>query len=411
MADANQTANQEILTSIDLAFSGIPESILADFTVREVRLAESILVPGLQTSIKVHSYLHNIPKKNFDDFKEVNVDIKIKRPILSVYEFPDDLHVNQVVYRLGGRSSTSQDGIDNRKMINRGVEELTFHACDRTLLNDAETLVSKSWKCTTPTDVVKYVLGSCLNAQEMKTEPSQPARDYIAENIHPFQVIAQQANAALAAGNDPSFLHFMTYENLGTHHFRSLKEMTSQSPIITLVYNNVGTSYSVPHSIMNYVFPCDFDVLSDKLNSMEIGTAAVYNPVTKSYSTFGTQTQGCGIGGGVYKIATSTQGSEGQQYSCPDFVSTYMLKRQARMGLLEKDKVALRLVVPWNPIYNVGKMIKIHLVNTEDDSGKTTLYGTGEYLITALIHDIRSGGYSTNTIDCVSKTAGTEGVV
>jgi hypothetical protein len=74
------------------------------------------------------------------------------------------------------------------------------------------------------------------------------------------------------------------------------------------------------------------------------------------------------------------------------------------MALLERDKIALRLTVPWNPIYNAGKVIKINLKNDQDSS--ILNYGSGNYLIVSLIHTIRSGGYSTITMDCVSQTVG-----
>jgi len=410
MSATDSTADQDILTSLVVNIEGAGEDLLKDFTVREVMLAESLLTPGLQTSVKIQSYIHSTPIKNYDVLKGRNIAINISRPILGKYKFKTDLDVSQTIYRLGGRSSTNPNATDNRKMVNRSVEELTLHACDDTLLNDAANLVSKSWKCTTPSAITAEVLASCAGAKRLKIEPSDPARDYVAENKHPFQVVAQQANAALAAGNDPSFVHFMTYEDLGTHHFRSLKSMSEQDPIVELEYNMVGSSYSIPYSIMNYTFPCDFDLLSDILNGVgasgaDISSLAIFNPLTGLFSMLGNQAVGCGMGGGVYKIAMSNQGSAQDQFMCPDFVSTYLQKRQARMALLEKDKIALRLTVPWNTIYNVGKVIRIKLYNAEVGT-KGFNYGSGDYLITSLIHNIKSGGYSTITMDCVSKTVG-----
>lgn len=409
-AQVPEISNQEILTSIETSFTA-PNFVeqLADFSIVSVSLAESLLTPGLQTSIKVNSYIHNIPIKNFDALKGSGVDIKITRPILKSFGYPETLNVSQTVYRLGGRSSTDSSGTDNRKMINRGNEELTFHACDPTLLYDAANLVSKSWKCTTPDKVVSEVLTTCAGAKKLQVESCDPARDYVAENIHPFQVVVQQADAALAAGNDPSFVHYMTYENGGTHHFKSLKSLCSQAPIATLRYNMTGSSYSYPDSIMHYVFPCDFDLLSDILNGVnatggDINSLAMFNPATKTFSLLGNQTVGCGLGGGVFKTMMSNSGSAAEQNMCPDFVYLYGQKRQARMGLLEKDKVALRLVIPWNPIYNVGKVITIELINSEDPAGNQLNYGSGNYLITALVHNIKAGGYSTITMDCVSQS-------
>lgn len=405
-----------ISTNFTVEVAGIDKGQMNDFTVREVILAESLLTPGLQTSIFVDSYVDSIdPIKNFDQFKGKTVAINIDRPILLKHGYKSDLQVSQVLYRLGGRSSKT-GSTDNRHLSSRGIEKLTFHACDQTLLNDAGSLVSKAWKCTTPDKVVRDVLGQCAGAPRMNIESASPARDYIAENIHPFQVVTQQANAALAGGNDPSFVHFMTYENYGTHHFRSLKTMCQQAGCTKtpLRYSSTGQSYAEKDTIMHYEFPCDFDLLSDILNGVgttgaDINSLVLFNPAAKLFSLLGNQTVGCGIGGGVLKIAMSNRNTAAQQNECPDYVDTYLLRRQARMMLLERDKVALRLTVPWNPVFNAGKVLQIEIPNAES-KGEEMNYGTGSYLITAVVHNLKQGGYSTITMDCVSTTAGS-GVV
>src|SRR5208283_1683268 len=118
----------------------------------------------------------------------------------------ESMEVSALVYRM-----------DNRKLlpINSGrTQEFTIHACHQSQVTNEEMLVSKSWKCTSPSAVVSYVLSNCAGVQNMKVDPSQPPKDYIAENIHPFQVVAQQAQYALNNGI-PDFLHYMTLENDG----------------------------------------------------------------------------------------------------------------------------------------------------------------------------------------------------
>ena len=98
-----------------------------------------------------------------------------------------------------------------------------------------------------------------------------------------------------------------------------------------------------------------------------------------------------------------------QQGGCPDFSQFYALKRQARMALLEEDKIALKITVPWNPILNAGKIIRLTLNNKNDPAQKN--YGSGDYLIKSLTHNIKYGGFSTTTMDCVSQTVGRGGIV
>ena len=183
------------------------------YTIKEILLNESILNPGLQTIVTLQSDIY-MPGKNLDSFKNSIMG-------LSLSSRNGSMTIDQKIYRL-----------DNREFmpINVGpTEEFSLHACDQSLLNDAKSLVSKSWKCETPDTIVKYVLQSCAGVRNIDVQSSQPSRDYIAENIHPFQVVVQQANVALD-GDDPSFVHYMTYKNNGTHHFRSLKSLCKGSP-------------------------------------------------------------------------------------------------------------------------------------------------------------------------------------
>jgi hypothetical protein len=399
MAGTGDYNYDDILTDISVSFTNVSEGMLDEFTVKEIMLGESLLTPGLQTSIKAHSYIHTVPSKNFDLLKKSDANIILQRRVLEKYGFPADMNIQQKVYRL-----------DNRKLINNNTEELTIRCCDQSMLNDAKTLVSKSWKCTSPTSIVNYALRSCAGVRRLSTLSSGPARDYIAENIHPFQVVAQQANYALD-GDDPSFLHYMTYENGGTHHFKSLKYLTRQKPVARFIFNDTGESYPLPNSIMTYSFPCDFDLLSDALNGIDengqnMGSITLFNPHSKTFSLLGNQEYGCGIGAGVIKAAITNQNSAKQQDSCPDYAKTYLLKRQARMGLLEQDKIALKLTVPFNTVLHAGKVISIDLYNKEANNKNTEVYGSGDYLILHMFHHIIEGGFSVTTMSCVSTTVG-----
>lgn len=368
-------------------------------TIKEIVMGESLLTPGLQTSVTIQSQLYTGTYKNFDEWKNQNLTFSLYK--IDGNNNPYDLmKVNQKVYRL-----------DNRDFmpVNVGqTEEFTIHACDQTLLNDAKTLVSKSWKCTTPSDVVGYVLQSCAGAQYTDIEDCDPSRDYIAENIHPFQVVAQQGNVALADGNDPSFVHYMTYGQLGQgiHHFRSLKTLCNQAPIETFVHGETGIDgggYQNRNVVLAFMFPCDYDYLSDLLNGLDengqnMNTVALFNPLNLSAFQVGNSSGGCGIGGFNFKAAMSNSGTSQQMDSCNYEVEKYLLKRQARMSLLERDKVALRMTVPWNPNVHAGSVIRL---DWKDRNGYP-VYGFGNYLVSSMKHTIRLGGFSVTSMDCVS---------
>ena len=94
-----------------------------DIICKEVTASESLLTPGLQTSATFQSKIYNNPSiKNWEGTKNQVMSIELRD------DSGNQMKIAQTIYRL-----------DNREMkINVGqVEEMTFHACDRTLLNDA----------------------------------------------------------------------------------------------------------------------------------------------------------------------------------------------------------------------------------------------------------------------------------
>jgi hypothetical protein len=374
-------------------------------TTKEINATESLLTPGLQTSVTLQSQIYNNTIfKNWDRTKGQKLRLDLKDAL------GNEMTIDQRIYRL-----------DNREFmpLNTGrTEEMTFHACDASLLEDAKHLVSKSWKCTTPDDIVRYCLSSCLSVDHMDIQKSSPARDYIADSIHPFQVISQMANMALDE-NDPSFVHYMTYgvgsQSQPTHHFKSLKKLTAQPSKFTYYNTETGlrgnsdyNSQSSGNKAIHFMFPCDFDLLSDLLNGVDesgadINIGTFLNVSDATGSAQGGNINGC-IQNGNLKVSLTNKGTSKQQNGCDTEVEKYLLRRQARMGLLEKDKVTFRLIAPWNPNLHAGDVITFKWKD-KDDTG-TLIYGSGDYLIVSMTHKIRLGGYATTTFDCVAKTVG-----
>jgi hypothetical protein len=412
---ANSVMNNELRTVTISGTLGGADNY-EDIICKEITASESLLTPGLQTSATFQSKVYNNRIfKNWDATKNQVMFLDMRNKI------GDEMKIAQTIYRL-----------DNRELkINVGqIEEMTFHACDVTLLRDAKTLVSKSWSCTTPDQVVRYVLESCVGANNPDIQESSPGRDYIAEMIHPFQVVQQQANMALD-GDDPSFVHFMTYGNRqngweARHHFKSLKQLANQTP--KAIYYHTETGYAGGQGynqgdvsfqrdkdgekVIHFSFPCDYDLLSDLLNGLDengrnINSGSFLNVSDATGSYLNGTMSGC-IQNGNFKQSLTNKGTAQQQNGCETDVEKHLLRRQARMGLLEKDKIALRLIAPWNPELHAGDVIEFRLFDKQE--GSQLLYGSGNYMISSMSHRIYLGGYATTTLDCVATTVG-QGIV
>lgn len=398
-------------------FIDVDPKLLIDFSITEVSLIESLMSPSIQTKLHIQNYRHPGYVKDLDKFANAKVKVNAERPILKEFGFEDAIEIENNIYRIGNRIPASYQ-----------VDEFLISAIDETAMTNASKRVSKSWKCTPPHSIVSDVLKGCVKAPHIFVESSTPPRTFFAENIYPYQVVAQQADVALANGNDPSFLHFMTYENIvGTHRFESLYKMTRKSPIFinqsegySFVYKERGNIHDVwedPHAILSYEFPCDFDLLSDLMNGSDTNgidqnSLMVVNPFNGIHSILGGSNSGCGMGGQKIDQSFTNKISAFAEPNCEIDVEKHRLKRQARLGLLDQDKVALRMTVAFNPILHVGKMITVEFKNKIINEQGVELqqeYASGQYLISALTHNLKIGGYSTTVIDCLSKSVGNQG--
>jgi len=419
----NKPSPEQFLTDLQVTMDGIDPNLISELTVNEVTMTESLLTPGLQTTLSVQSKINTEIVKNLSKFNNRNVNIVANRPIISeLYggrSRPDglpyisSLETTQRIYRLS-----------NRKLINYQLEEFQLELCDPSLLADASTFVTKSWGCVSPAEVVRDVLKQCVGTTNVDIEDNVgPRKRYFATGIHPFQVITQQEEMALAGGKlDPSLVHFMTYQNrrsesVPTHNFRSLTNMALQNESFEFFYSGKNSNpynYAIPSEIMTYSFPCDFDSLSDILNGINItgekySSISGINPFTAAISSFSSETgktpssSPCGLPP-WYSI--TNLGSAMDDCTSID-PGSYLPRRKARMGLLDQDKVALRMTVPWNPNLNVGRVIYVKIPNTnpnfqgEDNQWN---FGTGRYLIASMTHNIKLGGFGTTTLECVSNT-------
>ena len=392
-----------VSASVDLG------SQLEDVTVKEVIVGESLLNPSAHAVVTLQSAMYFRPT-NWNAFRcqPIRINIKDNRQGSS-----RKMTINQHIYRCENRHFT---------VSNSGsVEELTLHSIDESILKDAETIMEKSWKCSTPSAVVSEAMDKMGVTQFTMNSSTGPARPYVAESIHPLQVIQQQANVALYNGDDPSFLHFMTIDGdsgLNVHKFLPLTQLMNEGNAPYDIYaadtgitGSTGFSEQSEYDIaartaVTFNFPCDYDVLSDLLNGVNCNGVNMNDVRTFNLSS-GSTSSVSGIMSQATNIIKSLTmaGTAQQQNSCETNVEKYGYRRQARMGMLERDKIALRITIPWTPSLHVGQQIRFHWYNRYDQSYQQ--YGSGRYLILHMTHNIQYGGYAVTNLDCIANTFGT----
>lgn len=391
MNEASLGENKSVI--MDAHIDGVSAHMLKDQTFTEVSLTESLLSPALLTVIHLQDVVMTNPMKNYDEYKGKNFLLSAANPNLPGFQ----LDVNNVIYRLA-----------ERKPFDRNIENYKLYATDKTLLLNHTVRISKQYQKQTPSAIVQDALGK-ISPSAIKVEQTTPVRDYVARNVHPFEVIYDQANYALARGNDPSLLHYMTYENGGTHHFRSIKELTSQGVVAKYRWEDKGFGEVMKHTynILSFEFPCEFDLLSDIMNGVgkNMASSVGINTVKGNFNSYGTNGAaplGAGIAGSVFSNRGAEDHSATTQFEKPQQY------RAARMALLQPDRISLKIAVPYNPTLHAGNMINVTFPTKEQ--GVEFEFGSGDYMIVSLTHDLRVGGYGLTAMDLVARTVGS-GVV
>ena len=387
----------------DINVDDVPQKLVSEQSLVEVYLSETILSPTLQTTVFIQDTA--TMAKNYDLYKGKRLKIQLSNPNIEQI-----LKVDQVLYR-----------IENRKMINYQTEGYQLQACDDTLLENAKIRVSSFYQCASPQQIVSEAL-NCVKAKQIDFGNNPPAniRNYQPANIHPFQVVSEQADYSITESGDPSYLHFMTYRDYGTHHFKSLKEMATNPVVWTYFYNEKGANeqLSDPNNIMQYEFPCEFDLLSDIMNGLVTGNGGIWgedevtritpsitaiNPFNSGSSVVSNAVKDycCGGIGGVMHASTFTNAGTHEDDGCETNVEQYLHLRPPRMALLQRDKISLKIIVPFNPMLHAGDKIRCEFWAKRDN---TLDFGTGEYVIVSLSHNVKSGGYGITTLECVSRS-------
>ncbi len=413
-----QSNDPTLQVSAEISLGGI---IYPDVTVKEVIVGESLLNPSAHVAVTLQSAIYtpqtqeapffNIMKnKDWNSIRgqEMKLFIHDKDPTKA-----REMRIRQKIYRIDNRHFSN---------LNTGqVEDLTVHSIDDSILKDAKKLMEGSWKCDTPTKVVKEALSKIGVDDMSEIMESGPARPYVAEMIHPLQVIQQQANVAMD-GDDPSFLHYMTINQItgdNVHHFKPLKKMFKASPYDIYAADTAVTGgtafsqklkdspYGASQVAVTFSFPCDFDLLSDLLNGVDENGKTINGVATMNFGS-GVADLASAVSG-VLDMANrafsiTNLGTAGQQKTCETNVEKHLQLRQARMGLLDRDKIALRITVPWSPWLHAGDMINFHWFNRFNQAEE--LYGSGQYLIAHMTHNIQYGGYAVTNLDCIANTFG-----
>lgn len=442
------------------------EEMFRELSITDVYVHESILSPQIQISVSFQDTTHLI--KNYFQYKikggeMPKVSLQLKNPMFDV---PDSVPVGGE-YRGAKTDATLDIGgmvvyrMDNRKNVNYHTEEFTLHFCHPSTILNLKSRMSDFYRMQEVSKIVRDGLKAVGSSALSVVDKTDLRRDYMSNNQHPFQVIAEIADMAMA-NKRTQFLHYMTTESIsGLHYFKSINSLIKEKPIFTFMYNEKGMNQQLTdiNNIMVYEFPCDFDTLLDltggiihnskdyanhrpsmiSMNPFDGGMFLVdgkvhgdkktqgfggtlnagawsnlnnfesnkpYGAGSSTINSIVSAVSGAASGGPAGALSSLLGGGGGGMQvvgdaSRPSQVEKYLHRRTEAITHFHRESIDLKIVVPFNPNMHVGKVIRVRFQSKRDYGANSDDFGSGTYLIAHMTHNIKVGSYGVTTMELI----------
>lgn len=419
-----------IVKDIDIGVED-KELMFSELSVTNVYVHESILSPTVQISVTFVDSVHLI--KNFLQYKIAkgempNLSMTVINPMFNIegrgphgVTRDAELPINNFqVYRM-----------DSRRPLNYHMEQFTLHICSPSIIKNQIYRMSDFYKMKELSKVVEDAMDSVGIKKNVRSiEKTDIHRDYISNNQHPFQVIAEITDMAMK-DNHAQYLHYMTTEEVqGKHYFISLKKLLNNAekkgfkPDFNYEYSEKGANETFTiNDIMTYEFPCDFDTLLDLSGGIihnkedhknHKPSMVSINPFDGGIFMVDGKIHGDkklrGFGGALNAGAWSNKNNFEAPglTSRPSGVEKYLHKRTENITFLHRERIDLKIVVPFNPRLHVGNLIDVSFYSKREKGSKNKDYGSGIYLVCHMTHDVKVGNYGTTILECIKVKEGSD---
>lgn len=318
--------------------------------------------------------------------------------------------------------------VSDLKMRHTSNANYKLHFCSEEFFINQQYTVSKSFKETRLSDVVKIIARNALRISDKKLPLSEieestvlttPEKSpLIVPNLRPFEAINWIGSFALSKFDlSPGFFF---YENSNGFNFRSFSNLYSAPSKKTIVFapknDDQTESVASKHDKMDQMqFKQVFDML-DSVNNGAFGSTIrkidFLNRTTETErfaltpNSFTTLNNNLPFNLAKNRIGNSIVESSNFERFFPkfqgDLVSRWLLVRASRIALLNSAK--LHVDFPGDSSLSVGDIIT---VNIPENSAQTDARGiqldmmmSGRYMITGLRHQLLANKYICNAQLC-----------
>jgi hypothetical protein len=348
----------------------------------------------------------------------------------------DGKNGNDQLFRIYKSSTKKPSG-------NQNSEVYTLYFCSEELLLSEQTKISKSFKGSYISNIVKEVLLKNLKVKSKKIyriEQTTGIYDFIVPNLKPLETISWVS----IYGRPQKFpgADMLFFETKDGFNFRSIQSMFSDPVYATYKYqakniDDKRQSFQEKSiGVLNYEITKPFDALNE-INSGTIANKLIsIDPLTRTvrtttfdYNKYKNQSTSLNKGGvqdtlqnrlgkkeneaseGVLKVAIGNAGQRNVPYiksaeggvAQDIFLETYVPNRTAQISLA--NFTTIKATIPGDPGLTAGRTIQFDLLTLKPgkEKDKDKLY-SGKYLVTAVRHIIQQGAYQTVIEICKDST-------
>jgi hypothetical protein len=320
--------------------------------------------------------------------------------------------------------------VGNRKPSgNKNSEFFTMYFSSEELFLSEQLKISKSFKGTVISDIVKSILldefnGLKVNPKKIKNiQQTYGVYDFVIPRLKPFEAISwlsTYARPGIDSGADMLF-----YETNDGFHFQSIQSMFESTPYATYKYQpsdlNFKNKAENMFNILDYEFVKTYDTLEATNSGMYANRLISIDPIkrTKTVTNFSKDELGYTSSGSAInrfgkhqtqmyesslKLAFSNSNQIDQEYISqkPDgvakdiYIETYVPNRTAQIAL--SNYTLMKAIIPGDSTITAGRTVNILLYSLGMEGTPTAAtrqkdeYFSGIYLVTAVRHIIQTQG-------------------
>lgn len=320
--------------------------------------------------------------------------------------------------------------VGNRKPSgNKNSEFFTMYFSSEELFLSEQLKISKSFKGTVISDIVKSILldefnGLKVNPKKVKNiQQTYGVYDFVIPRLKPFEAISwlsTYARPGIDSGADMLF-----YETNDGFYFESIQSMFESTPYATYKYQpsdlNFKNKAENMFNILDYEFVKTYDTLEATNSGMYANRLISIDPIkrTKTVTNFSKDELGYTQSGSAInrfgkhqtemyesslKLAFSNSNQIDQEYISqkPDgvakdiYIETYVPNRTAQIAL--SNYTVMKAIIPGDSTITAGRTVNILLYSLGMEGTPTAAirqkdeYFSGIYLVTAVRHIIQTQG-------------------